>query len=87
LGTVKALKDLGIRVPEDISIIGFDNLPAAAMSDPALTTIEVSKDKIGNLAVELLYNRINAEQGSPSIKMLVSGRLVERSSVKDLLVR
>jgi LacI family transcriptional regulator len=83
-GCIRALKDAGIRVPEDISIIGFDNLPASAMVDPPLTTIEVSKVEIGRLAMRTLYNDITLDLHQHPVKQLVSGELVERLSVKAL---
>lgn len=83
-GCIKALKEKNLRVPEDISVIGFDNLPTSAMLDPALTTIEVSKRQIGRLAVRLLNERMKSTHNIPNSKILVSGELVERSSVKNL---
>jgi LacI family transcriptional regulator len=83
-GCIKALKEKGIRVPEDVSIIGFDNLPTSAMLDPALTTIEVSKRQIGKLAVRILNERMKTTGSLPTVKVLVSGELVERYSVRDL---
>jgi LacI family transcriptional regulator len=83
-GCIKALKERGFRVPEDISIVGFDNLPASAMLDPPLTTVEVSKFQIGKMALRLLFECMSEKQKQPAIKILVSGELVERSSVRDL---
>ena len=83
-GCIRALKEKGIRVPEDVSIIGFDNLPTSAMLDPALTTIEVSKRQIGKLAVPILNECIKSPGPLPAAKVLVSGELVERFSVRDL---
>lgn len=83
-GCIKALREKAIRIPEDISIIGFDNLPSSAMMEPALTTIEVSKQQIGRLAVQLLSDRMLAKNSQPTSKILVSGQLIERSSVKTI---
>lgn len=79
-GFIKALKEFGIRVPDDVSIIGFDNLPQSATSDPSLTTIDVSKRKIGYLSVTILDDLINAAESQPSVKMLVGADLVLRAS-------
>ena len=84
-GCIKAFKEKAIRIPEDISVIGFDNLPSSAMMEPALTTIEVSKQQIGRLAVQLLSDRILAKNSQPTSKILVSGQLVERASVRKIL--
>ena len=83
-GCIKALRERAIRIPEDISVIGFDNLPSSAMMEPALTTIEVSKQQIGRLAVQLLNDRILARNSQPTSKILVSGQLIERASVRDI---
>ena len=79
-GFMKALKEFGVRVPADVSIIGFDNLPQSATTEPSLTTIEVSKRKIGYLAVTILDDIINAAESQPSVKMLVGVDLVLRAS-------
>ena len=83
-GCIKALKEKAIRIPEDVSVIGFDNLPSSAMMEPALTTMEVSKQQIGRLAVQLLNDRILAKNSQPTSKILVSGQLIERASVSKI---
>lgn len=81
LGVARALRDAGRRVPDDISLVGFDNLPAAAHSDPPLTTIRVSNHEIGSAALRLLKERIeNPER--PCSKVMIGGELVERQSVR-----
>ena len=77
----RALREAGISVPKDISLIGFDNLPAAAHSDPPLTSIRVSNKEIGSAAIALLKERIETPQ-KPSSKVMVSGELVDRQSVR-----
>jgi len=81
LGVVRALKEAGYRVPGDISLIGFDNLPASAHSDPPLTTIRVSNKEIGSAAILLLKERIENPE-KPSSKVMIAGQLVERQSVR-----
>jgi LacI family transcriptional regulator len=81
-GCLKALRACGIRVPEDVSLVGFDDLPLAVVVDPPLTTVQVSKAEIGRMAVHLLVNRIHSESRTPPVKVLVGGRLVERQSVR-----
>ncbi len=82
-GCLKAFEEAGIRVPEDVSMIGFDDLPLAAVSSPPLSTIRVSKSHMGRLAVQLLTNRIGADEQAPPVKALVGGSLVKRQSVRD----
>jgi len=55
---IHALEDAGLRVPRDVSVIGFDDLPAAAVMSPRLTTMRVDTDAIGRQAVALLVRRI-----------------------------
>ena len=79
-GFIKALKEFDVRIPEDVSIIGFDNLPMSSTMEPALTTIDVSKRKIGYLAVTVLDDLINASEAQPSVKILVGADLIARDS-------
>jgi LacI family transcriptional regulator len=81
---LKAFKEAGIRVPEDVSIIGFDNLPVCEMLDPPLTTMKVSNLQIGETAMELLIGRINHRFAAPTLKISVGGQLVVRKSVRCL---
>jgi LacI family transcriptional regulator len=83
-GCLKALAAHGVRVPDEVSLVGFDDLPLAAVVDPPLTTVQVSKAEIGRTAVSLLVNRIRTENASPPVKVLIGGRLVERQSVRVL---
>jgi LacI family transcriptional regulator len=79
-GFIRALREHGVRIPDDVSIIGFDNLPQSANMDPGLTTIEVSKRKIGYLAVTVLDDLIRANEPQPPVKVLVGADLVLRAS-------
>lgn len=83
-GCIRAFRHEGIRVPDEVSIIGFDDLPLSAVVDPPLTTMQVSKAQIGRMAVQLLATRMRSETGSPPVKALIGGSLVERQSVRDL---
>lgn len=80
-GCIKALREFKVRVPQDLSIIGFDNLPMSAAMDPPLTTIDVSKRKIGSLAITLLDELIRTPERQPPVKMQVGADLVVRGSV------
>ncbi|MGA2545928.1 MAG: LacI family DNA-binding transcriptional regulator [Rectinemataceae bacterium] len=83
-GCLRAIRQAGLRVPEDVSVIGFDDLPISATSDPPLTTIKVSKAQIGRMAIQLLISRLHSDPEAPSAKVLIGGQLVERQSVIDL---
>jgi LacI family transcriptional regulator len=83
-GCMKALRDQGYRIPADVSVTGFDDLPSSAMTEPPLTTIRVSTRQIGERALERLSDKINGlAQGSPE-KILISGNLIIRNSVRDM---
>ena len=81
---LKAFKEAEIRVPEDISLVGFDNLPMCEMLDPPLTTMQVSKHQIGERAMEILIGRISNRIALPTLKVSVGGELVIRKSVRCL---
>ncbi|MFA5698327.1 MAG: LacI family DNA-binding transcriptional regulator [Sphaerochaeta sp.] len=83
LGVIKALKEHKIRIPEDISIVGFDNLPMSSMSEPRLTTIKVPNRLIGTLATELLVDKLSTKRSKEPITIQVKGTLVVRDSVMD----
>ena len=80
ISAIKLFQAHGIRVPEDISIIGFDNRPICELSNPKLTTIGVSVDQIAHSAIYLLTNRM-AKTDAPAVKISVGVKLVCRESV------
>lgn len=82
LGAIKALKDQEYKVPEDVSVIGFDNMPFGTISSPALTTFDVLKEEIGQTAAQMLI--MQSEGISMPAKVEVLTQLIERESVKDL---
>lgn len=79
-GFIRALREHGVSIPDDVSIIGFDNLPQSATMEPGLTTIDVSKRKIGYLAVTVLDDLITASEPQPPVKILVGADLILRTS-------
>ncbi len=81
MSVVRALKAIGRSVPEDISVIGFDNIEASQNFLPGLTTMNVSKELMGTMAVRRLIGQIDNPQ-TPKEKILLSASIVERQSVK-----
>lgn len=69
-GTLRALRDAGLRVPQDISVVGFDELPVETAEHPFLTVAEQSPYNMGYRAAELLLSRI-AGQGPPTPQEIV----------------
>lgn len=55
LGTLRALRDRGLRVPHDISVTGFDNIKLAQFSDPPLTSVHISREDIGRIICDCLF--------------------------------
>ena len=83
-GTIKALRERGWRVPEDVSVVGFDDLPLSAVMEPPLTTMQVSKKRMGEMAVQLLSMRVENEESGPPTKIQIGGSLIVRGSVRNL---
>jgi len=79
LGVVRALQDAGRSVPEDVAVVGFDDLPPARASTPPLTTIRQEVEQTGMRAVELLLERIESPD-APARRIELPTRLVVRSS-------
>ena len=83
LGCIKAFRESGYKVPDDISVIGFDDLPFCEISSPRLTTIKVFKYEMGQLAVKRLIELMKS--GSKiNTKTQVCTEFVERDSVADI---
>jgi LacI family transcriptional regulator len=58
IGAIRAFQEVGLRVPQDVSVVGFDDIPAAAFHYPSLTTIRQPLRKMGEIAVDLLVGQI-----------------------------
>jgi len=80
LGALRAVEQLGRRVPHDVSIVGFDDIERAQHVVPSLTTMHVDKPTMGRLAVQLLANRVEFPNAAPATAV-VRTRLIERESV------
>lgn len=79
----KAIQEQNLKIPDDVSIIGFDDIDLAKYATPSLTTIRVYKEELGSIGVRTLLQMINGENKTP-ITTIVPTRLIERESVKDL---
>ena len=81
IGAVQALREAGHRVPEDISVVGFDDIQSAAFQNPALTTVRQPLREMGVIAAETLLRRINAPAKSPYPKaIMVEPEFIVRAS-------
>lgn len=79
LGAMRALRDAGKSVPEDVAIVGFDDLPIAAHTDPPLTTIRQMIPRLGSTAAETLIDLI-ARPGAQARRIVLPTELVIRAS-------
>ena len=83
IGAMKAFKAGGIRIPDDMSIIGLDNIALTEIVSPALTTIELERYRIGKTAMELLLNRIKDKKLSKQICIFKTKLVVRESTAKS----
>lgn len=84
IGAIRALLDLGFKVPEDLSIVGFDDISAAGFLNPSLTTVSQDKKEIGKKGVEMLIERINTINPPWGRKSLVAPNLITRESARPV---
>ncbi len=82
LGVMRALKTIGLSVPRDVSVVGYDNIILAEMSDPPLTTVNQQMQKMGYLATELLIKRIKGERNAGKKVVLDINLVVRKSTSK-----
>jgi len=81
IGAIQALREAGCRVPEDVSVVGFDDIQSAAFQNPALTTVRQPLRAMGVIAAETLLRRITAAANTPYPKeIVVEPDLVVRAS-------
>lgn len=79
LGVIHAVEAAGLRVPEDVAVVGFDDLAWTGLHRPTPTTVHIYKEQMGRLAAGRLFDII-AEPGSEPVRSLVNTRLVIRRS-------
>jgi len=77
-GAMEAVKEAGLRIPEDISIVAIDDVAESAYSLPPLTTFHVPKRNLGKMAVRIMHDLVTSEV--PPTRTLLMGHLVDRGS-------
>ena len=84
VGALRAVKVSGLRVPGDLSIIGYDDIPFAAFVDPPLTTVAQAKHTLGQRAMSLTLNLLSGHEEPPgqdeTSDVVLTPFLVERAS-------
>ena len=81
IGAFRALREAGRRIPEDVSVVGFDDIQSAAFQNPGLTTVRQPLRQMGVIAAETLLRRINASPNSPYPKSItIEPELIVRAS-------
>jgi DNA-binding LacI/PurR family transcriptional regulator len=80
IGAVRAFRDAGLRVPEDVSVVGFDDIQAAAYLTPRLTTVRQPLRQMGEMAAKQLLMRISNENGKAPQLISLAPELVVRES-------
>jgi LacI family transcriptional regulator len=87
LGALRALKNRGMRVPEDCSVVGFDDVAQASLSVPSLTTVRQPMEAMGSMSVGMILEAINAanqKREIPVVRKKIPAELVVRESTKAL---
>lgn len=85
IGLLRALWEMGIRVPDEVSVVGYDDVQWSAVVSPGLTTVRAPFAKLANRAVEMLFERME-KPGRRARRDIVEVELVERETVADLTV-
>lgn len=83
MGFMRAAQEIGLRIPEDVSVIGFDDIAPAAFLSPPLTTIRIETQELATLALRRLIDRAVEPKLTP-IRVSLSCHLIERRSVAYL---
>ena len=81
MGFIKAVRDAGLTVPEDVSVAGFDDIGYSAMFDPGLTTMHQPRAELGRLAAEILVRRMSGASPPPPRRTRLPCALIVRESV------
>jgi DNA-binding LacI/PurR family transcriptional regulator len=79
IGAIRAIQEQGLRVPQDISVLGFDDIPGAAFHTPSLTTVRQPLNRMGEVAAQTLLERIEGNREYPA-EIAIEPELVVRES-------
>jgi LacI family transcriptional regulator len=83
IGLCRALAELGLRVPQDVAVVGFDDVPFAEYLPVPLTTVRMPKTLMGTTAAEMLIRHVEAKEVIPPQKVVLEAELVVRASTRS----
>ena len=85
VGLIKSLNEQSIKVPDDVSVVGMDNIPLVSMIHPRLTSVTNDGAKYGQIAAKMLFERILGEYKGPPRKAIIDEEIIERDSTIRLI--
>ena len=83
VGVYKAITNAGLSIPDDISIISFDDIEMAKFMSPSLSTVKLNAEEVGKIGVELVRGKLLNVRAMP-VRVICTSELVLRDSVKDI---
>jgi DNA-binding LacI/PurR family transcriptional regulator len=83
IGAKAALREAGLRIPENISLVGFDDIPWAQYSDPPLTTIRLPAQKLAQTSCVILMDLLQGLE-PPTRRLILNTELIVRKSCREL---
>ena len=85
IGAIRSINQHGLSVPDDISLIGFDDSPIAEAVSPALTTISQPIENMAEKAMEILFRRMQGDVADFPLQVVLDTKLIERDSCRKLI--
>jgi LacI family transcriptional regulator len=80
IGAIRAIRDQGMRVPEDISVVGFDDIQSAAFQNPSITTIRQPLHEMGTIAARILLQRVRGQSAAPQVLPVLPELVIREST-------
>ena len=80
IGALRAIREADLRVPDDIAVVGFDDIPAAQLVSPALTTVAQFSEKLGRRAAEMVLERLDGRVHQGGRSEMMPFELIVRQS-------
>lgn len=84
-GVIRGLADYGIRVPQDVKVIGFDGVTSGSYATPSLSTIQVDLNQLAKFAIDMIVERIEGGDSMPPSRTTIGWQLVKRESTANSL--